>query len=69
MMSKPVVIFAVVLLPHSHLSLNKHIVFDLLTFFKIVFHIFFRRLGRTKQVKETRFFAADGHVLNINQGK
>jgi len=27
------------------------------------------RLGRTKQVKETRFFAADGHVLNINQGK
>lgn len=27
------------------------------------------RLGRNKQVKETRFFAADGHVLNVNQGK
>ncbi|RMX37350.1 hypothetical protein pdam_00015456, partial [Pocillopora damicornis] len=27
------------------------------------------RIGRNKPAKETRFFASDGHVLNINQGK
>lgn len=27
------------------------------------------RIGKNKPAKETRFFASDGHVLNINQGK
>ena len=35
----------------------------------IFFFIIFRRIGRNKLAKETRFFASDGHVLNINQGK
>ena len=29
----------------------------------------YRRLGRNKPPKETRFFADDGRILNINQGK
>lgn len=29
----------------------------------------YRRLGRNKPVRETRFFTDDGRVLNINQGK
>ena len=29
----------------------------------------YRRLGRSKPARETRFFTDDGRVLNINQGK
>ena len=35
----------------------------------ISFFFIFRRIRRNKPAKETRFFASDGHVLNINQGK
>ena len=37
--------------------------------FKPYFFNEYRRLGRNKPARETRFFTDDGRVLNINQGK
>ena len=43
--------------------------FRVLFVFKPYFFNEYRRLGRNKPARETRFFTDDGRVLNINQGK